>query len=338
MRYTGIDYDPFGMLLVGRTFDVNYRYGFNGKEHDTDPYGQGNVYDYGFRIYNPRLGKFLSVDPLTKSYAFYTPYQFAGNKPIAFVDQDGLEELWYNFVKVGTINEKDFPVLAVISQVEVEHEGEIINIGSVLNDFTNPELNNEYNGLIIENPSLNYGTGNTTYLNYSLLKSWYDDYNSGNEAKKSQVILDIGFKILYLREAEIIKFLESEALKMTIEQKKNLVLTQYGIIDNTDVKNPRLLGNGIDGIKEAGKIYLVTDLGEKSKVTVHELLHWYTGIIKKSRPVGTPNKNKLDHKEMFDRESDFTGPNEGIGENTLLGKIFKKIDEIIIQMQSETEK
>ena len=50
------------------------------------------AYDYGFRIYNPALGKFLSVDPLTASYPWYTPYQFAGNKPINSIDLDGLEE------------------------------------------------------------------------------------------------------------------------------------------------------------------------------------------------------------------------------------------------------
>ena len=33
-----------------------YRYGFNGKEMDNEVSGQGNQYDYGFRIYNPRLG------------------------------------------------------------------------------------------------------------------------------------------------------------------------------------------------------------------------------------------------------------------------------------------
>jgi hypothetical protein len=48
--------------------------------------------DYGFRIYSPALGRFLSVDPLTKTYPWYTPYQFAGNKPIWFIDLDGLEE------------------------------------------------------------------------------------------------------------------------------------------------------------------------------------------------------------------------------------------------------
>jgi hypothetical protein len=38
------------------------------------------------------LGKFLSVDPLTKGYPWYTPYQFAGNKPLWAVDLDGAEE------------------------------------------------------------------------------------------------------------------------------------------------------------------------------------------------------------------------------------------------------
>ena len=44
------------------------------------------------RIYDSRLGKFLSVDPLTKSYPHYSPYQFAGNNPIHNTDLDGLEE------------------------------------------------------------------------------------------------------------------------------------------------------------------------------------------------------------------------------------------------------
>jgi hypothetical protein len=43
------------------------------------------------RIYDPRLGRFLSVDPLTKSYPHYAPYQFAGNMPIMAIDLDGKE-------------------------------------------------------------------------------------------------------------------------------------------------------------------------------------------------------------------------------------------------------
>jgi len=74
-----------------------YRYGFNGKENDYEIKNScGTSYDYGFRIYDSRLGKFLSVDPLTKEYPWYTPYQFAGNTPIQAIDIDGLEEgyLW----------------------------------------------------------------------------------------------------------------------------------------------------------------------------------------------------------------------------------------------------
>ena len=66
-----------------------YRYGFNGKENDKDA-GEG-IQDYGMRIYDTRLGKFLSLDPLTKSYPWFTPYQFAGNIPIWCIDLDGME-------------------------------------------------------------------------------------------------------------------------------------------------------------------------------------------------------------------------------------------------------
>jgi RHS repeat-associated protein len=69
----------------------SYRYGFNGKENDNEVMGEGNFQDYGMRMYNPRIGRFFSVDPLTKSYPWLTPYQFANNKPIWATDLDGLE-------------------------------------------------------------------------------------------------------------------------------------------------------------------------------------------------------------------------------------------------------
>ena len=69
-----------------------YRFGFNGKENDNEVKGNGNQQDYGMRIYDPRLVRFLSVDPLTKSFAWFTPYQFAGNTPIAAIDLDGEEQ------------------------------------------------------------------------------------------------------------------------------------------------------------------------------------------------------------------------------------------------------
>jgi RHS repeat-associated protein len=86
------DYYPFGMVMPGRTFTASndYRYGFNGKEKDKN-ISSLTAYDYGFRIYNPAIGKFLSIDPFVGSYPMLTSYQFSSNSPIAGVDRDGLE-------------------------------------------------------------------------------------------------------------------------------------------------------------------------------------------------------------------------------------------------------
>jgi hypothetical protein len=43
------------------------------------------------RIYDPGVGRFLSVDPITSKYPELTPCQFASNRPIDGIDQDGLE-------------------------------------------------------------------------------------------------------------------------------------------------------------------------------------------------------------------------------------------------------
>jgi RHS repeat-associated protein len=88
------DYYPFGMpsrLALGS--GKAYRFGFNGKENDNDVKGYGSQQDYGMRIYDPRVGRFLSVDPLTRSYPMLTPYQFASNRPIDGIDLDGQEFL-----------------------------------------------------------------------------------------------------------------------------------------------------------------------------------------------------------------------------------------------------
>lgn len=56
----------------------------------------GAFQDYGMRHYNSLIARFVSVDPITSSYPWYTPYQFAGNKPIQFIDLEGLEEAHNN--------------------------------------------------------------------------------------------------------------------------------------------------------------------------------------------------------------------------------------------------
>ena len=66
-----------------------YRYGFNGQEGDDEVAGEGNSYDFGARIYDSRLGRWMSVDPLMKKYPSLSAYSFVGNCPILFIDPDG---------------------------------------------------------------------------------------------------------------------------------------------------------------------------------------------------------------------------------------------------------
>jgi RHS repeat-associated protein len=84
------------MLQPGRSFsNGKYRYGFNGKENDDEVKGiEGSQQDYGMRIYDPRVGRFLSVDPLINKYPQLTPYQFSSNSPVAATDVDGAEADW----------------------------------------------------------------------------------------------------------------------------------------------------------------------------------------------------------------------------------------------------
>jgi RHS repeat-associated protein len=67
-----------------------YFFGFNGKEKDTEWTGQqGSHLDFGARIYDSRIGRWLSVDPLYKDYESYSDYEFALNNPINNKDVGG---------------------------------------------------------------------------------------------------------------------------------------------------------------------------------------------------------------------------------------------------------
>lgn len=51
--------------------------------------------DFGARIYDSRVGRWLSLDPLQKKYPSLSPYNFAANSPLYFVDVDGKDIFVY---------------------------------------------------------------------------------------------------------------------------------------------------------------------------------------------------------------------------------------------------
>lgn len=91
--------NSFGSIMVGRSYErdtsLGYRFGFNGKERDDETYGVGNEIAFESRIYDARLGKSFSMDPLWYKCVNVSPYNFALNCPILVIDRDGKENVIY---------------------------------------------------------------------------------------------------------------------------------------------------------------------------------------------------------------------------------------------------
>ncbi len=81
------DFYPFGMNMAGRSFasSPQYRYGYQGQEKENGV-GDAGFYAFDLRLYDQRLGKWLSQDPYRQHWS---PYLAMSNNPVSNVDPDG---------------------------------------------------------------------------------------------------------------------------------------------------------------------------------------------------------------------------------------------------------
>jgi RHS repeat-associated protein len=154
------------MQMKERAFAAQeYTYGFNGQEQDGDLMDGAVVFKY--RIHDPRIGKFLSVDPLTTEYPYYTPYQFAGNEVISSIDVEGAEP--QNVIHEGEsyvvdAGPRSLEVLENMVKEQIKKGTEV-----TLVDYLSQNLGKQHN---IFNPYTK------SYNNYNY--QTYDDGNSFN--------------------------------------------------------------------------------------------------------------------------------------------------------------
>jgi len=91
-----IEYVPFGeVFLEEKNAKWNTPYLFTSKELDKET----GMYYFGARYQDPKLGIFISVDPLAEKYKGVSSYAYALNNPVKFIDPDGRSPFdWISYV------------------------------------------------------------------------------------------------------------------------------------------------------------------------------------------------------------------------------------------------
>ena len=91
------DYYPFGWRHEVTDSDLSgNRFKYNGKELQTT--GALGYLDYGVRMYDPKVGRWFGMDPLSEKYYSQSSYNYCGNSPVLFIDPNGEDVYMYFYV------------------------------------------------------------------------------------------------------------------------------------------------------------------------------------------------------------------------------------------------
>ncbi len=129
------EYYPFGSLFTDNNLDKN-KYLYNGKELQDEFFEN---YDYGKRFYDPELARWHSVDPMAEVSRRWSPYSYAYNNPIRFLDPDGMvvDEFQYNTTTQELIRTGDAGGETTQTVTVVNGEGSTVGTATVEGNTVN---------------------------------------------------------------------------------------------------------------------------------------------------------------------------------------------------------
>ncbi|TAN19017.1 MAG: RHS repeat-associated core domain-containing protein [Chitinophagaceae bacterium] len=189
-------YYPFGLRMAGISDEalpeVPNNYLYNGKELQQNELSDGSSvgwYDYGFRNYDPQLGKFIEQDPLTDELATVSSYQYALNDPVANIDEDGLAGL-----PVVTITAQAVNRMSAFSSFT----SAIIGVAPLVGNVTSLTVHAmQIGGTVINGLSVTKGVGNASWPPWKGIHSilqglWYNFEGNMTQAISSEAETGVG--------------------------------------------------------------------------------------------------------------------------------------------------